>query len=101
MIIGEVLARNARVHGDEIALIEREPAKNLRRAVTWKEFDDKANKIANALMAKGIQKGDKVIHLMMNCLEWLPAYFGILRTGAWAVLRRTSAIARRLLKARP
>jgi acyl-CoA synthetase (AMP-forming)/AMP-acid ligase II len=85
MIIGEILARNARVHGDEIALIEREPAKNLRRAITWKEFDDKANKIANALMAKGIQKGDKVIHLMMNCLEWLPAYFGILRTGAWAV----------------
>jgi acyl-CoA synthetase (AMP-forming)/AMP-acid ligase II len=85
MIIGEILARNARVHGDEIALIEREPARNLRRAITWKEFDDKANKIANALMAKGIQKGDKVIHLMMNCLEWLPAYFGILRTGAWAV----------------
>jgi acyl-CoA synthetase (AMP-forming)/AMP-acid ligase II len=85
MIIGEILARNARVHGDEIALIEREPAKNLRRAITWKEFDDKANKIANALIAKGIQKGDKVIHLMMNCLEWLPAYFGILRTGAWAV----------------
>ena len=55
MIIGEILARNARVHGDEIALIEREPAKNLRRAITWKEFDDKANKIANALMAKGIQ----------------------------------------------
>jgi len=85
MIIGEILARNARVFGDEIALIEREPAKNLRRAMTWKEFDERANKVANALMAKGIRKGDKVIHLMMNCLEWLPAYFGILRTGAWAV----------------
>jgi len=85
MIIGEILARNARMHGDEIALIEREPARNLRRAITWKEFDEMANKTANALMAKGIQKGDKVIHLMMNCLEWLPAYFGILRTGAWAV----------------
>ena len=32
-----------------------------------------------------VKKGDKVIHLMMNCLEWLPLYFGILRTGAWAV----------------
>lgn len=85
MVIPEILARNARMYGDEIALIEREPAKNLRRAITWKEFDDMANRAANALIAKGIKKGDKVIHLMMNCLEWLPIYFGILRTGAWAV----------------
>jgi acyl-CoA synthetase (AMP-forming)/AMP-acid ligase II len=85
MIIGEMLARNARMYGDEIALIEREPAKDKRVFITWKEFDDSANRIANALISKGIKKGDKVIHLMMNCLEWLPVYFGILRTGAWAV----------------
>ncbi len=85
MIIGEILARNARMYGDEIALIEREPAKDKRVSITWKEFDETANRIANALISKGIRKGDKVIHLMMNCLEWLPLYFGILRTGAWAV----------------
>jgi len=85
MIITEILARNARMYRDEIALIEREPAKERRVAITWKEFDDMANRVANALIAKGVRKGDKVIHLMMNCLEWLPAYFGILRTGAWAV----------------
>jgi len=85
MIISEILARNGRMYEDEIALIEREPAKNSRRVITWKEFDDIANRTANSLIAKGIGKGDKVIHLMMNCLEWLPIYFGILRTGAWAV----------------
>jgi acyl-CoA synthetase (AMP-forming)/AMP-acid ligase II len=85
MIITEILARNARMFGEKIALIEREPAKATRRAITWKDFDDMANRTANALMAKGIKKGDKVIHLLMNCLEWLPIYFGILRTGAWAV----------------
>ena len=85
MIITEILARNARMYGDEEALVEREPAKNLRRSITWKEFDDLANRVANALIEKGVKKEDKVIHLMMNCLEWLPAYFGILRTGAWAV----------------
>jgi fatty-acyl-CoA synthase len=85
MIVTEILARNARMYGDEIALVEREPAKNLRKQITWKEFDEGANKAANALIAKGVKKGDKVIHLMMNCLEWLPIYFGILRTGAWAV----------------
>jgi len=85
MIIGEILARNARMYGDEIALVEREPAKDMRRVMTWKEFHDMANRIANALPARGIKKGDKVVQLMMNCLEWLPIYFGILRTGAWAV----------------
>ncbi len=85
MIITEILARNARMYGDEIALIEREPARNRRVEITWREFDETANRVANALLAKGIKKGDKVIHLMMNCLEWLPLYFGILRTGAWAV----------------
>jgi acyl-CoA synthetase (AMP-forming)/AMP-acid ligase II len=57
----------------------------LRRQITWAEFDAQADRVAQALIAMGIQKGDKVVQLMMNCLEWLPVYFGILRTGAWAV----------------
>lgn len=85
MIIGEMLARNARMYGDEIALVEREPEKDSRKALTWKEFDVLSNRVANALIKKGIKKGDKVLLLMMNGLEWLPLYFGILRTGAWVV----------------
>lgn len=88
MIITEVLARNSRTYGDEIALIERDPSNGSRTTITWGEFDNTANRIANALITKGIRKGDKVIHLMMNCLEWLPAYFGILRTGAWKAFIR-------------
>ena len=85
MLITEILARNARMYGDEIALVERDPAKNSRKEITWMQFDAEANRVANALLARGIKKGDKVIHLMMNCIEWLPAYFGVLRTGAWVV----------------
>ncbi|EFK06233.1 AMP-binding enzyme [delta proteobacterium NaphS2] len=85
MVITDILARNARMYSHEIALVERTPEKGTRSTLTWKEFDETANRIANGLIAKGVKPGDKVIHLMMNCLEWLPAYFGILRTGAWAV----------------
>ncbi len=85
MLITEILARNARVYGDETALIERDPVNSTRKEVTWTEFDADANRMANALLSKGIKKGDKVVHLMMNCIDWLPAYFGILRTGAWVV----------------
>jgi len=85
MLITEILARNARMYGDEIALVERDPGANLRREMSWTTFDREANRFANALCSIGIEKGDRVVHLMMNCLEWLPTYFGILRTGAWAV----------------
>lgn len=85
MLITEILARNARVYGNESALVEREPAKNRRAEITWLEFDRQSNQLANALMTTGVQKNDRVVHLMTNCIEWLPIYFGILRTGAWAV----------------
>ena len=85
MLITEILARNSRMYGNEPALIEREPARNHRVEITWREFDDQANRMAQALISRGVKKGDRVVHLMMNCIEWLPAYFGILRTGAWAV----------------
>ena len=83
--IGEMVARNARMYPNDVALIERIPDKQQRTEITWKQFDELINRYANALMKRGIQKGDKVIHLMMNSIDWLIAYFGVLRTGAWAV----------------
>ena len=85
MLISDLLKQNARLYPDEIALIELHPGKNLRKAVTWREFDEQANRLANALIERGIKKDDKVIHLMMNSIDWLVVYFGIIRTGAWAV----------------
>lgn len=85
MIIPEILARNARMYGKETALIERDPGMNRRTEITWEEFDRMANRIANALVRRGVKKGDRVVQLMTNSLDWLPVYFGILRTGAWVV----------------
>jgi long-chain acyl-CoA synthetase len=84
MTIIEMLVRNARLLPDATALIEITPSKNLRKTITWKEFDERSNRVANALIARGIKKGDVVIHLMMNSIKWLEAYFGILKTGAMA-----------------
>jgi len=104
MPITEILARNAALYGEEISLVEinpeikeinanwkdyelveTNPEKRYRREMTWREFDDKANRLANFLLGRGLQKGHKVGILLMNCLEWLPIYFGILKTGAIAV----------------
>jgi long-chain acyl-CoA synthetase len=84
MTITEILARNARLYPDSPALIEIAPSKNFRKTITWKEFNDNANRVANALIERGIKKGDVDMHLMMNSINWLEAYFGILKTGAMA-----------------
>ena len=106
MPITDFLERNARIYPNDVALVEvnpdKQPTKDMtwrewslidtavesekyRREITWKEFDVKANRFANLLFTRGIKRGDKVAILMMNCLEWLPIYFGILKTGAIVV----------------
>jgi len=105
MPITEILPRNAKMYGKEkclteinldlqeshnitwldYELIENNPAGEYRREMTWGVFDEKANRLANLLLKRGIKKGDKVAILLMNCLEWLPIYFGILKAGAIAV----------------
>jgi acyl-CoA synthetase (AMP-forming)/AMP-acid ligase II len=83
--IPEMLARNARMYPDDCALVELKPGKKYRNEITWKVFDQQANQVANMLLDMGVGKGDKVIHWMMNSIDWLVAYFGILRTRAWVV----------------
>lgn len=105
MPITELLEKNCQLYGDEVCLVELNPerteirrvtwkeynlmeptpATSFRREITWNVFNEKANRFANLLLSRGIGKGDKVAILMMNCLEWLPIYFGILKTGALAV----------------
>ncbi|MEI8199521.1 MAG: class I adenylate-forming enzyme family protein [Eubacteriales bacterium] len=105
MSITDLLTNNALEYGEETCLIEinldlqdrhnviwrdfdlieNSPAGEYRREMTWLVFEEKANRMANLLLRRGIGKGDKVAILMMNCLEWLPVYFGILRSGAIVV----------------
>jgi acyl-CoA synthetase (AMP-forming)/AMP-acid ligase II len=105
MPITDILERNCRLYGDdtclveinpdiqetrrvtwkEYELIEPDPVCHFRREITWNVFNEKANRFANLLLSRGIKKGDKVGILLMNCLEWLPIYFGVLKTGALAV----------------
>jgi len=106
MVITDFLERNSRLYGSEIALVEIKPSAERDKAVTWrdfslienarpeapyrrelswKDFDRRANRFANLLLSRGVPRGTKVGILLMNCLEWLPLYFGILKAGCIAV----------------
>ena len=62
----------------EYSLIESNTREIYRKEITWSEFNKRANRFANFLLSRGVKKGDKVAILLMNCLEWLPIYFGAL-----------------------
>ena len=85
MTIREMLARNARTYPNDIALVQVIPSQNIREQIHWKAFDEKANRVTNFLIRRGVQRGDKVLLMMRNSIDFLVAYFGILGTGAWAV----------------
>ena len=77
--------RETRVTWKEYELIEPTSDVPYRREISWSVFNEKANRFANLLLSRGIKKNDKVGILLMNCLEWLPIYVGILKTGALSV----------------
>ena len=85
MNISEMAARNGRMFPEGVALVERGLTREVRRQITWKQFDERINRIANGLIGRGIKKGDCVMNWMMNSINWLEVYIGILRAGAWAV----------------
>ncbi len=106
MTIVDLLERNAKEFCNDTALVEINPDQpetrkqtwqefelveptpkvpHYRREITWGVFNEKANRLANMLKQHGIGKGKKVAILLMNCIDWLPIYFGILKTGALAV----------------
>lgn len=102
MIITDILTKNAQLYGNEVSLIEVNPEIQERidrawkeydlvealpkpihrRELTWGEFERDANKLAHHFLSEGVTKGSKVAILLMNCIGWLPMYFGILKTGA-------------------
>jgi long-chain acyl-CoA synthetase len=81
----EVIAKNARMYPDDIAFVETRPSANIRKDITWARFHERMNRLANALLARGIKRNDKVYVLGMNSINWLEAFFGVMATGAWAV----------------
>jgi long-chain acyl-CoA synthetase len=103
--IVDMLRANAQKTPDSVALVEVNPQRResrritwrdyelvettddepYRREITWRVFDEKANRFANLLASRGVHKGDKVAILLYNCIEWLPIYFGVLKSGATVV----------------
>jgi long-chain acyl-CoA synthetase len=75
MNLGTLLPRHARYRPDHLALVVG------RERLTFRELHARVNRLANALLAEGLGKGDKLATVLPNCIEQLLVYLACARTG--------------------
>ncbi len=79
LTIADVVATQARLQPEKIG------ARDSRRALTFRQWNERASRLANALLGLGLAKGDRVALLAYNCVEWMELYVALARAGLVAV----------------
>jgi len=74
-----MIAAHARTAPEKIGALDS------RRAVTFRQWNERACRLANGLLASGLAKGDRVAVLAYNCLEWMEIYVALAKAGLVAV----------------
>jgi acyl-CoA synthetase (AMP-forming)/AMP-acid ligase II len=75
MNLGTLLPRHARYRPDHLAVVLGD------HRLTWRAFNARVNRLANALLREGLRKGDKITTVLPNCLELLEIYMAAAKTG--------------------
>ncbi len=79
LTLSEAVATHARTQADKIGV------RDSRRALSYREWDQRASRLANALLGLGLVKGDRVALLAYNAIEWWEIYAALARAGLVAV----------------
>jgi fatty-acyl-CoA synthase len=77
--LGEVVSRNARLFPNKLG------ARDLARSMTYRQWNERSCRLANALLGMGLAKGDRVAILAYNCVEWMEIYVALAKAGLVAV----------------
>ena len=77
--LGEILTAHARLQPGKIG------ARDSRRSLTYAQWNARACRLANALLALGLAPGDRVAVLAYNCIEWMEIYIALAKAGLVAV----------------
>ena len=79
--IGLFLGKRAHLNPDMEAVVDI----GTGRRLNYRDIDLRANKVANAMRARGVRKGDRVAILMMNGVEYFESFTGLAKIGAVVV----------------
>ena len=77
--LGQMLSAHARLSPNRIG------ARDLDRAMTFAQWNERSCRLANALLGLGLSKGDRVAVLAYNCIEWVEIYAATAKAGLVAV----------------
>jgi fatty-acyl-CoA synthase len=77
--LGQVLTAHARLSPDRIG------ARDLERSMAFHQWNERACRLANALLGLGLSKGDRVAILAYNTVEWVEIYAAAAKAGLVAV----------------
>src|SRR5215469_12221972 len=72
---GDIIAMNAYLSPGKVG------ARDLARSLTFRDWNDRSCKLANALIGLGLEKGDRIAVLAYNCLEWMEIYAAVAKAG--------------------
>lgn len=86
------LTRNATCHPDRLAIA------SAKGSLTWKELDEQATWLAQALRAKGVLKGMRVAVLWHNSVEWALIWYACQRVGAVPMPLNTRLLPREIVR---
>ena len=75
LAVSDAIASHARLFPRKVG------TRDSRRAMTFAEWDERASRLANALLGLGLAKGDRVGLLAYNCVEWMEIYVAVARAG--------------------
>jgi fatty-acyl-CoA synthase len=79
LTLSDAVATSARLQPNRIG------TRDSKRALTFAEWDERASRLANALLGLGLKKGDRVALLAYNAVEWMEIYVGLARAGLVSV----------------
>ena len=79
LTLSDHVAAHARTRPSRLA------SRDSRRTLTYGEWDVRASRLANALLARGLHPGDRIALLAHNSVEWLEIYAALARAGLVAV----------------
>ncbi|MGH2377879.1 MAG: class I adenylate-forming enzyme family protein [Candidatus Limnocylindria bacterium] len=77
LLIGDIVRRRAvSADSERLALVFKE------HRWTYRELNEAATRLANGLLALGVERGDRVALFGRNSVEWVVAYFAAAKAGA-------------------
>lgn len=88
MVMGETLAHHARNTPEELALVFGD------HRLTWRELDERANRVGNALREHGAEPGDAALLLLENSVEFVTWYYGLAKIGGVSAPLMPNIVAR-------